>query len=81
MSDRVIKKRQKKVICCLLPTWGDKVDKKWGIGPVILIKKCIRIREMDRKQYKDFQNIIWIMVVTGMVVAKIKLSGMPLLKN
>ena len=46
----------------LLPTWGDKVDKQWGVGPVIFNEgNAAKYGEMIGKRYKDFKNIIWIM--------------------
>ncbi len=45
----------------LLPTWGDKVDKQWGVGPVIFDAENARIYgEIVGERYKDFKNIIWI---------------------
>jgi len=45
----------------LLPTWGDKVDKQWGVGPVIFNAENARTYgELIGKRYKDFKNIIWI---------------------
>jgi hypothetical protein len=60
--DWVIKKaREKGIFIGLLPTWGDKVDKKWGVGPVIFNKEnAFKYGEWIGKRYKDFNNIIWI---------------------
>jgi hypothetical protein len=45
----------------LLPTWGDKVDKQWGVGPVIFNAENAAVYgEIVGKRYKDFKNIIWI---------------------
>ncbi len=45
----------------LLPTWGDKVDKQWGIGPVIFNPENARAYgEILGERYRDFGNIIWI---------------------
>lgn len=45
----------------LLPTWGDKVDKQWGVGPVIFNPENARVYgKILGKRYKDFRNIIWI---------------------
>lgn len=61
--DLIIKKAQEKgLFIGLLPTWGDKVDKKWGIGPVIFNKEnASSYGKWIGNRYKDFQNIIWIM--------------------
>lgn len=61
--DLIIKKAQEKgLFIGLLPTWGDKVDKKWGIGPVIFNKEnATSYGKWIGNRYKDFQNIIWIM--------------------
>lgn len=60
--DWVIRKAQEKgVFIGLLPTWGDKVDKRWGVGPVIFnIENAYKYGQWIGNRYKDFQNIIWI---------------------
>ncbi len=60
--DWVIKKAAEKgMFIGLLPTWGDKVDKKWGVGPVIFNpENAEKYGEIVGKRYKDFKNIIWI---------------------
>ncbi len=46
----------------LLPTWGDKVVKKWGIGPVVFNHENARAYgEWLGKRYADCPNIIWIL--------------------
>jgi len=46
----------------LLPTWGDKIDKKWGVGPVIFDVNNARIYgQWIGNRYKDKVNIIWIL--------------------
>ncbi|MBC8603632.1 DUF4038 domain-containing protein [Parabacteroides acidifaciens] len=60
--DRIIEKAAAKgMYMGLLPTWGDKVDKQWGVGPVIFNER--NIAEYGRflaNRYKDYPNIIWI---------------------
>jgi len=60
--DWIIKKAEEKgLFIGLLPTWGDKVDKQWGIGPVIFHPENARVYgEILGKRYKNFRNIIWI---------------------
>ena len=60
--DWVIKKAQEKgIFIGLLPTWGDKVDKQWGVGPQIFNKEnAFKYGQWIGNRYKDFQNIIWI---------------------
>lgn len=60
--DWVIKKAQEKgIFIGLLPTWGDKVDKRWGVGPIIFNKdNAFRYGQWIGNRYKDFKNIIWI---------------------
>jgi hypothetical protein len=60
--DWVIKKAAEKGIYIgLLPTWGDKVDKRWGVGPVIFNKEnAYKYGQWIGNRYKDFPNIIWI---------------------
>ncbi|WZL88176.1 glycoside hydrolase family 140 protein [Salinimicrobium sp. 3283s] len=46
----------------LLPAWGDKFNKRWGVGPEIFTPQ--NAREYGRllgKRYKDYPNIIWIL--------------------
>jgi Protein of unknown function (DUF4038)/Putative collagen-binding domain of a collagenase len=60
--DWVIRKAfEKGIFIGLLPAWGDKVDKKWGVGPVIFNKEnAFRYGQWIGNRYKEFQNIIWI---------------------
>lgn len=47
----------------LLPTWGDKMNKGWGEGPIIFDTEQ-RSEEYGRylgNRYKDRKNIIWIL--------------------
>lgn len=46
----------------MLPTWGDKVNKKWGAGPEIFTPENARTygRWLGQR-YKERNNIIWIM--------------------
>jgi hypothetical protein len=46
----------------LLPTWGDKVTKSWGVGPVIFNPENARIYgNWLGNRYKNNKNIIWIL--------------------
>jgi len=60
--DKIINKAYEKgLFIGLLPTWGDKVDKKWGIGPVIFNKENASVYgKWIGNRFKDFKNIIWI---------------------
>ena len=60
--DRIINKAAAKGLYMgLLPTWGDKVDKQWGIGPVIFNERNIAgYGRFLANRYKDYPNIIWI---------------------
>ena len=60
--DWVIKKAEEKgMFIGLLPTWGDKVDKQWGVGPVIFNpENAFQYGKWIGTRYKDYQNIIWI---------------------
>ena len=60
--DWVIKKAEEKgIFIGLLPTWGDKVDKQWGVGPVSFnTENAEKYGEIMGNRYKDFKNIIWI---------------------
>ncbi|MDR2955539.1 MAG: glycoside hydrolase family 140 protein [Prevotella sp.] len=60
--DKVIKMAEKKGLYIgLLPTWGDKVDKKWGVGPEIFNKEnAYTYGAWLGKRYQKSKNIIWI---------------------
>jgi hypothetical protein len=60
--DWVIKKAEEKgIFIGLLPTWGDKVDPKWGNGPKIFTSEnAFKYGQWIGNRYKDFKNIIWI---------------------
>jgi hypothetical protein len=60
--DWIIRKAAEKgIFIGLLPTWGDKVDKKWGVGPVIFNKdNAFKYGQWIGNRYRDFPNIIWI---------------------
>jgi hypothetical protein len=46
----------------LLPTWGDKVTKAWGDGPVIFDSvNAYKYGYTIAHRYKDYPNIIWIL--------------------
>ncbi|HEU5051693.1 MAG TPA: glycoside hydrolase family 140 protein [Hanamia sp.] len=46
----------------LLPTWGDKVTKLWGIGPVVFDSvKAYVYGKWIGNRYKNDPNIIWIL--------------------
>ena len=47
----------------MLPTWGDKINKAWGQGPVIFDTEQ-KSEEFGRylgNRYKNYKNIIWIL--------------------
>ncbi len=45
-----------------LPTWGDKYNKKWGVGPEIFTPNNAEVYgEWLGKRYKDATNVIWIL--------------------
>jgi hypothetical protein len=62
LVDWIIKKAwEKGLFIGLLPTWGDKVDKQWGIGPVIFNKdNAYKYGRWIGERYRDYPNIIWI---------------------
>ena len=46
----------------LLPTWGDKWNKKWGVGPEVFNgQNAEAYGEWLGRRYKDASNIIWIL--------------------
>ena len=60
--DNIIKLAENKgLFVGLLPTWGDKVDKQWGLGPEIFTEKsAFAYGQWIGNRYKEFSNIIWI---------------------
>jgi len=54
--------REKKMFIGLLPTWGDKVSKAWGLGPVIFnVSNAKQYGLFLGRRYRDRPNIIWIL--------------------
>jgi hypothetical protein len=60
--DSVIRLAESKgIFIGLLPTWGDKVDRAWGVGPVIFNKdNAFQYGKWLGQRYMNFPNIIWI---------------------
>jgi hypothetical protein len=61
--DWVIKKAEEKgIFIGLLPTWGDKWNKKWGEGPQIFNPENAKAYgKFIGQRYKSSPNIIWIL--------------------
>jgi hypothetical protein len=54
--------RQKGLYIGMLPTWGDKVVKAWGVGPVVFNAQTARTYgRFLGNRYRDRPNIIWIL--------------------
>ena len=47
----------------LLPTWGDKINQAWGVGPVIFTdeERAERYGRFLGERYRDRDNLIWIL--------------------
>lgn len=46
----------------LLPTWGDKFNKKWGVGPEIFTpENAETYGELLAKRYQPQSNLVWIL--------------------
>lgn len=46
----------------LLPTWGDKVNHQWGVGPIVFNADNARVYgQFLGERYRDQTNIIWIL--------------------
>lgn len=60
--DWIIQKAEEKgLFIGLLPTWGDKVDRQWGVGPEIFnVQNAESYGEILGHRYRDVRNIIWI---------------------
>ena len=61
--DWVIKKAEEKgIFIGLLPTWGDKWNKKWGVGPEIFTPENAKVYgRFLGERYKNNPNVIWIL--------------------
>jgi hypothetical protein len=61
--DWVVKKAAEKGICIgLLPTWGDKWNRKWGAGPQVFNPENARAYgKYLGERYRNYPNIIWIL--------------------
>jgi len=61
--DWVVKKAEEKgIFIGMLPTWGDKWNKKWGNGPEIFTPENAKIYgKILGNRYKNTPNIIWIL--------------------
>ena len=61
--DWVVKKAEEKgIFIGMLPTWGDKWNKKWGVGPVVFTPENAAVfGEILGKRYRNSRNIIWIL--------------------
>lgn len=58
----ISKAAEKGIFIGLLPTWGDKWNKKWGVGPEIFTPENARIYgKYLGERYKNSSNIIWIL--------------------
>jgi hypothetical protein len=54
--------RERGLYIGMLPTWGDKVSKAWGIGPVVFnATNAKQYGEFLGRRYRDRPNIIWIL--------------------
>lgn len=62
LIDWVVEKARKKgMFIALLPTWGDKMMKAWGKGPVIFNEKnAYSYGLFLGKRYGNFANVIWV---------------------
>lgn len=54
--------RERGMFLGMLPTWGDKVTKAWGVGPVIFNQTNARQYGLFLgRRYRDCPNIVWIL--------------------
>jgi hypothetical protein len=61
--DYIVRRAEDKgIFIGMLPTWGDKVSKEWGVGPVIFDNSNARAYgRFLGARYKEQPNIIWIL--------------------
>jgi len=58
----VARAREKGIAVGMLPTWGDKVRKEWGVGPVVFTP--VNARAYGRflgERYREAPNLVWIL--------------------
>ncbi len=65
--DFIVNQAEKKgLFIGMLPTWGDKVTKAWGVGPVVFTNENLDAAHQFGKflgnRYKNKPNIIWILI-------------------
>lgn len=54
--------QQRNLFIALLPTWGDKVTKNWGVGPVVFDSaNAYSYGKWIGNRYKNEPNIIWML--------------------
>lgn len=60
--DWVVRRAQEKgLFIGMLPTWGDKVDRQWGVGPEIFnAENAFAYGQLLGERYRNYPNIIWI---------------------
>jgi len=60
--DHVVESAAKKGLYIgMLPTWGDKVNDVWGVGPVVFnVENAFTYGEFLGKRYRENHNIIWV---------------------
>ena len=60
--DTIVKLAEAKgLYIAMLPTWGDKWNTKWGVGPEIFTpENAFSYGEFLGRRYKDSPNIIWV---------------------
>ncbi len=62
--DWILRKAQElDLVIAALPTWGDKWNLRWGVGPVIFdaSEKAEQYGEWLGRRYKEQANIIWVL--------------------
>src|SRR5690606_609607 len=62
LVDTVIRRAAEEgLYIALLPTWGDKFNKAWGLGPEIFTVPNAEIYGAYLGQrYRDFSNLVWV---------------------
>ena len=54
--------RRRGLVMALLPTWGDKVTREWGAGPVVFDSvKAFRYGYWLGRRYRAERNIVWVL--------------------
>lgn len=61
--DTVLREAEKRgLVVAFLPTWGDKINKLWGVGPEVFTPENARVYgEWLGRRYARQENLVWVL--------------------